>query len=124
MLELIPFRGRVIDSNYFVYCKCCKQRQRLWYGSAKKEMRDKMEKGLDEVLDCPACKTKKGARSTVQVMHRMHWSQAVKDLYMMSLSTGIDYEKADRDAKHQNKMNAQLEEDRYKTEMLLKQFNK
>jgi hypothetical protein len=83
-----------------------------------------MKKGLDGKFNCPACHIKKNVTSSVAVMSKMPVKNAVKDLYMMSLSTGIDYEKADRDAKYQNKMNAELEADQEKTELLLKQFKK
>lgn len=124
MLELIPFRGNDIDLNYYVFCKCCKKRQRLWYRSANNEMQRRMKKGLDGKFNCPACHIKKNVTGSVVVMSKMPVKNAIKDLYMMSLSTGIDYEKADKDAKYQNKMDAELEADKEKAEFLLKQFKK
>lgn len=124
MLELIPFRGRDLDSNYYVFCKCCENRQRLWYRSANPQMRERMDKGLEGKFNCPACHIKKKITDSVVVLSRIPVDKAIKDLYMMSLSTGIDYKKADEDASYQNKMNAQLEADREKTEYLLKQFKK
>lgn len=122
MLELIPFRGRDLDSNYYVFCKCCEKRQRLWYRSANPEMRKRMEKGLEGKFNCPACHIKKRVTESVVVLGKIPVDKAIKDLHMMSLSTGIDYNKAEEDARYQNKMNEQLEVDREKTEYLLKQF--
>jgi hypothetical protein len=124
MLELIPFRGRDLDCNYFVFCKCCEKRQRLWYRSANNEMRDRMEKGLEGKLNCPACHIKKKVTDSVIIQGKMPVDKAIHSLYMMSLSTGIDYEKAENDLSYQNRMNAELERDREKTEYLLKQFQK
>lgn len=121
MLELIPFRGRDLDSNYFVFCKCCEKRQRLWYRSARKERQEQMVKGLSKNLDCPGCLLKHNVKSSAFILERMPVYKAIKDLYMMSLSTGIDYEKAEEDAKYQERMNAELEADREKIELLLKQ---
>jgi len=124
MLDLIPFRGRTIDCNYYVFCKCCEKRQRLWYGSAREDMRERMEKGLEGKLSCPSCLLKKQVTDSVIVMGKIPAETAIKDLYMMSQSTGIDYAKADRDISYQNKMDSELELNQEKTEWLLKQHNK
>ena len=124
MLEQIPFRGRDIDCNYYVYCKCCKQRQRLWHRSARPDMQERMRKGLEGKFDCPACLLKKKVKQSVDVMGRIPVAQAIQNLFMMGKSTGIDYKKADDDAKYQNKMDLQSEEDRIKTEWYLNQMKK
>ncbi len=122
MLEQIPFRGRDVDSNYYVYCKCCDKRQRLWYRSARDDMKERMLKGLEGEFDCPGCLLKKGVTKSVVVLGRIPVSQAIQNLFMMSKSTGIDYAKADKEAEYQTKMDRQLEEDRRKTEWYLKQM--
>jgi hypothetical protein len=87
-------------------------------------MQERMRKGLEGKFDCPACLLKKKVKQSVDVMGRIPVAQAIQNLFMMGKSTGIDYKKADDDAKYQNKMDLQSEEDRIKTEWYLNQMKK
>jgi len=119
MLEQIPFRGRYIDSNYECHCWSCSNPLFVWYGSASPENQERMAEGLEGWVDCPSCRIKKGYRKSAEVVKRMNPYNAIRHLWYMGRSTGIDFKAAEEQEKKDNKMELSLEENEAKTKWYL-----